>query len=641
MNINFTRILLSLLVLLACACSNEERLSEVELPKFFSDHMVLQRGEPIRVWGKGEPDRTVLVSFNTIEKQTKVDENGHWIVEFDPMPASGPFELEVNNLIIRDVQVGEVWLAGGQSNMEWVMSAGVEKLEEEIADADYPLIRFFKIPHDYDATKKFNVRGGEWRQANADHILNFSAIAWFFAKRNHLEKGVPVGIIESNWGGTPAEGWTDAEALLQLDFYQSKAGDILNRNDYWTQEVVDNKLRELERNELAPAARNGEIQGVVNLKYDDSEWRTITLPEANPLEDVVWLRKKVNLTDTQGVRIHFGDIQQMAHIYVNGGRLYVKDYSESVRDFSIPPSMLNKGENLIALRVINTWDNKVIVGTKGDFYLNTSSGKISLEGDWKYNNRVEDPLPNVEKYNWLPGMMYNAMIHPLINYPIKGVIWYQGESNTQDHEQYEALFSTMISDWRSKWGIGDFPFLYVQLANFMEQKEVQPESHWAYLREAQSNVRKLPNTGMAVTIDIGEAGDIHPKNKRDVGHRLYKVAQKVAYNEETTDKGPTLLRARVANGMFVLTFADLDDGFTMTEGTEVKGFIIAGEDGKFYKGNAILSGANEIQVSHPQVSDPVEVRYAWADNPEVNLYNSAGLPAEPFRYKVTDIDDVR
>ncbi|TVP45313.1 MAG: sialate O-acetylesterase [Mongoliibacter sp.] len=623
------------------SCGEEEKLSEVELPKFFSDHMVFQRGEPIRVWGKGDPDKTVIISFDGIEKKTKVDENGHWLVAFDAMSASGPFKLEVNNIVIRDVQVGEVWLAGGQSNMGMVMSAGVEKLSEEIADSDYPLIRFFKIPHDYDAKPKFNIRGGEWRVANPDNLLNFSAVAWYFAKKNHLEKGIPIGIIESNWGGTPAEGWTDAEALLQMEFYQDKAGDVLNRSDYWVQEVIDNKVRELERNELVGAARNGEIQGVVNPNYDDSEWQTIKLPEANPLEDVVWLRKKVKLNDTQGVRIQFGDIQQLAHVYVNGGRLFVKDYEDQVRDFPIPSSMLKKGENLIAIRVVNTWDNKVIVGEKGNFYLKTASGQISLEGDWKYNNRIEEPLPPVEKYNWLPGMMFNAMIHPLLNFPIKGVIWYQGESNVQDHEQYELLFSTMITDWRSKWGLGDFPFLYVQLANYKEHKEVQTESDWAFLREAQSNVRSLPNTGMAVTLDIGDAGDIHPRNKRDVGHRLWKVAQKVAYNEEVLDRGPVMLRARSVNDMFVITYSNLGDGFSMELGSKVEGFIIAGEDGDFYKANAIISGENEIQVSHPKVKSPVEVRYAWADNPKVNLYNSAGLPAEPFRYKLTDIDEVR
>ncbi|MBW3469455.1 sialate O-acetylesterase [Arthrospiribacter ruber] len=623
------------------SCRQEERLSEVELPRFFSDHMVFQRGEPIRVWGKGEEGMFVEVKFNSQTQRAKVDENGKWLVEFDAMSASGPFDLEINEMKIRDVQVGEVWLASGQSNMEWVMSAGVEHLNTEISDADYPLIRFFKVPHDYDAKKKFNVRGGEWKVANSDNLLYFSAVAWFFAKRNHLDKGVPIGIIDASWGGTPAEGWIDAEALLQSEFYGTKAGDIINRSQYWEQEVIDNKLRELERNEVVGDARKAEIQGVVNPNYDDSDWESIKLPEANPLKDVVWLRKKVNLTDTQSVKIQFGEIEQLGHVYVNGGRLFVKDYSDKVREYPIPSSMLQKGENLIAIRVVNTWNNEVRVGQKGNFYLSTNQGKINLEGDWKFNNRIEDPLPNVEKYNWLPGMMFNAMIYPLVNYPIKGVIWYQGESNTGDHEHYEGLFSTLISSWRGNWAIGDFPFLFVQLANFMERKEVQPDSNWAFLREAQSNVRNLPNTGMAVTIDIGDEKDIHPRNKRDVGHRLYRVAQKVAYGDGILHRGPNLLRARVVNDVFVLNYADIGEGFVLESGDEVEGFIITGRDGEFYSAKGRITGENEIQVFHPKVTDPVEIRYAWADNPSVNLYNSEGLPAEPFRFRLLDIDSVR
>ncbi|EOZ95616.1 Sialic acid-specific 9-O-acetylesterase [Indibacter alkaliphilus LW1] len=632
-------LLLGLIILFSC--QGEERLSEIEIPRFFSDHMVFQRGEPIRIWGKGDPGRRVEISFDYNNKSVKVDDNGDWQVEFDPRPASGPFELKINELKLRDVQVGDVWIAGGQSNMEWVMSAEVEGLQEELADSDYPLIRFFKVPHDYDAKEKFNIRGGAWKVADSNNLLNFSAVAWFFAKKNHLEKGVPIGIIESNWGGTPAEGWTSSEALKNIDFYAEKAKDIEDKKEYWIQEVVDNKLRELQRNEVVGAARNGEIQGVVNANFDDSSWKNVNLPKDNPLNDISWFRKKFTLNDTQGVRLQLGDVQQIAHVYINGGRLFVKDYGDKLREFPIPPSMLNKGENTLAVRIVNTWDNEVVLGEKGNFYITSNKGKVNLEGDWKFSNTIEEPLPIVEKYNWLPGMMYNAMIAPLTKFPIKGVIWYQGESNTQDHEHYKELFSTMITDWRRNWGVGDFPFLFVQLANFMERKEVQPDSNWAFLREAQSDTRDLSNTGMAVTIDIGNAEDIHPRNKKDVGQRLWKVAQKVAYNEEVLYRGPTLLRARVEDQSFLLSFADLGEGFSLAINDKVKGFIIAGKDGKFHSANAVISGSNEIKVSHPLVKEPVEVRYAWADNPSVNLYNSEGLPAEPFRYRLPDIDAVR
>jgi sialate O-acetylesterase len=616
------------------SCQSNEPLTEVYMPKFFADHMVLQRNQPIKVWGDGTPGKRVLAKFNNQEKETEIDDAGFWIVEFDPMPASGPFELDVNGKKIRDVQVGDVWVAGGQSNMEWVMSAQVEGLQEEIADSDYSLIRFFKIPHDYDAVEKNDVRGGEWRIANADNLLNFSAVAWFFAKRNHLEKGVPIGIIESNWGGTPAEGWTASTKLVDFPPYSEKAKDVEERKDYWIQEVIDNKLRELKRNELVAAPQNGEIKGVVNTNFDDSDWQTVNLPGDNPFSDIAWFRKKFTLTETENVTLNLGDIQQMAYIYLNGGRLLVKDYGDAVKEFTLPAGMLVKGENLLAVRIVNTWNNSPVLGKIGEFFVKSGGKKISLEGEWKYNNRIEEEIPKVEWYNWLPGMMYNAMIAPIVKYPIKGVIWYQGESNAGEHQFYKQLFGTMIQNWREAWGIGDFPFLFVQLANYMERKDVQPDSDWAFLREAQSQTLDLPNTGMAVTIDVGNADDIHPRNKKDVGHRLWQSAKKVAYGEDVVYAGPSVSKTERQGEKVIITFDLVGDGLELSSGSEVKGFILAGEDGKFESAKGRIIGPNQVEVFSTKIKNPTEIRYAWADNPQVNLYNSLNLPAVPFRQTI-------
>jgi sialate O-acetylesterase len=622
------------LALLVFSCHSNEPLTEVFMPKFFADHMVFQRNQPIRVWGDGTQGKRVVGNFNNQEKETVIDENGYWMLEFDPLPASGPFILNVNGKKIRDVQMGDVWVAGGQSNMEWVMSAQVEGLHEEIADSGYPLIRFFKIPHDYDGKEKNDVRGGEWRMANADNILNFSAVAWFFAKKNHLEKGVPIGIIESNWGGTPAEGWTSAEKLIDFPPYQEKAKDVLGRKDYWIQEIRDNKVRELKRNDLVTAPQNGEIKGVVNMDFDDADWQTVDLPGDNPFSDIAWFRKKFTLTGTENVSLNLGDIQQMAYIYLNGGRLLFKDFGDADKEFTLPSTMLNKGENLLVVRIINTWNNAPVLGKSGDFYLKIAGKKISLEGEWKYNNRVEEEIPKVEWYNWLPGMMYNAMIAPIVKYPIKGVIWYQGESNTTDHQYYKKLFSTMIQNWREAWGIGDFPFLYVQLANFMDRKGVQQDSNWAFLREAQTQTLELPNTGMAVTIDVGNASDIHPRNKKDVGHRLWQAAKKIAYGEDVIHSGPAYSGLEKQGETVLITFDFAGEGLQLSSGTEVKGFILAGEDGQFVTAKGKIIAPNQVEVSSSKIKIPVEIRYAWADNPEVNLYNSLNLPAVPFRKKV-------
>jgi sialate O-acetylesterase len=616
------------------SCQSNEPLTEVFMPKFFADHMVFQRNQPIRVWGDGTPNKRVVAKFNNQEKETKIDNEGYWMVEFDPMPASGPFQLDVNGKKIRDIQIGDVWVAGGQSNMEWVMSSQVEGLQEEIADSHYPLIRFFKIPHDYDAKGKKDVRGGEWRIANADNILNFSAVAWFFAKKNHLEKGVPIGIIESNWGGTPAEGWTASEKLIDFPPYREKAKDVVDRNAYWIQEIIDNKVRELKRNDLVAAPQNGEIKGVVNTNFDDSDWQTVNLPSDNPFSDIAWFRKKFTLTDINNATLNLGDIQQMAYIYLNGGRLLFKDYGDAVKEFTLPAGMVVKGENLLVVRIVNTWNNSPVLGKSGEFFVKSGGKKISLEGEWKYSNRIEEEIPKVEWYNWLPGMMYNAMIAPMVKYPIKGVIWYQGESNVGEHQHYKRLFSTMIQNWREAWGIGDFPFLFVQLANFMERKDIQPDSDWAFLREAQTQTLDLPNTGMAVTIDVGNAGDIHPRNKKDVGYRLWQSAKKVGYGEDVIHTGPIFSSAEKQGEKIIVTFDFVGEGLQLSSGTEVKGFIIAGEDGQFESAKGKITGTNQVEIFSPKVKNPVEVRYAWADNPEVNLYNSLDLPAVPFRQKI-------
>jgi len=614
------------------ACESDPGISEVQLPKFFADHMVLQRDQPIRFWGKGDPGKKVVGTMNGKQVATTVDDSGQWLLEFDPMPASGPYDVDINGTIFKDVQVGDVWVAGGQSNMEWVMADQVEGLYSEISDADYSLIRFFKIPHDYDAKTKWDVRGGEWVSASADNILGFSAVAWFFAKKLHLEKGVPVGIIESNWGGTPAEGWTAAEALTSLAAYRDKAQDMLDNADYWNEEIVQNKLRELKRNEIVASPQNGEIQGVANPGYDDSSWSTVTLPNEQPLQDIVWLRKTFRVKNPENMTLELGDIQQVAHIYLNGGRLWVKDYSQQVEPIPIPSGMLVEGENLLVIRLVNTWNNQAVLGKKGALYLRSVSQNINLEGSWKYSNTIEEAIPKIEWYNWNPGFMYNAMIAPIVKYPIKGVIWYQGESNAGAHMHYKELFGTMIKDWRKQWGIGNFPFLYVQLANFMQRKEVQPESNWAYLREAQTQVLELPNTGMAVAIDIGNADDIHPRNKRDVGHRLWAAAQKIAYGESAVlASGPVMASIAFDGDQAIITYNEVGEGLKTKEGELVKGFVVKDESGNFFSAEARITGKNQITVSSKQVKNIKAIRYGWADNPDVNLYNSAQLPAVPFR----------
>lgn len=619
------------------SCEFSKPTSPVTFPKLISEGMVVQRLKPIAIWGKGIPGEKVRASLAGAIGSTKVLEDSTWTIELPPIPAGGPFVLEVNTQTIQDVWVGDVWVAGGQSNMEWPLKSGVIGAEAEFENADFQQIRFFKVSNDYSPVEKSDVSGGSWKVANEENLPDFSAVAWFFAKRNHQDFKVPVGIIESNWGGTPAEGWTEAKVLAKIESrsYTEESRDVVENTSKWKEIILENEKRREMRDILVRRPDSLMAGEVASLNYPEPGWRSIRLPDNNPLEHIAWVRKKFNLGNLSQVTLHLPHLNQMAFLYVNGVQVFHKDWGVDMPELEIPKELLRKGQNVLTVRVINTWNNRPEIGKKDNMYLLQDGKKISLEGAWSYANSIVEPLlPEVNFYNWKPGFMFNAMIAPLFRYPIKGVIWYQGESNAGRHAEYRELFSTMIQNWRSRWDIGDFPFLYVQLANFMERKEVQPESNWAYLREAQTQVLDLPLTGMAVTIDIGEAGDIHPRNKKDVGERLWVQARKVGFGEQILASGPVVENAEVTGNEVVITFSEVGVGLKLTDGDEVYGFILEDAEGEFKVAPAKISGVNQVTLTIPDGLVPVGVRYAWADNPAVNLVNEINLPAVPFRIEL-------
>lgn len=596
--------------------------------------MVVQRDLPIKIWGKGIPKEKIRVSMAGAIGSTQVLEDSTWLVQLPPLPLGGPYELQVNLQIIKDVYIGDVWLAGGQSNMEWPLKSGVIGAEEEFSNPDFPQIRFFKVQNDYSAEEKSDVSGGQWKVANGENLPEFSAVAWFFAKRNHQEKNVPVGIIESNWGGTPAEGWTEAKILAEIEgrSYTAEAKEIVENPAKWREILAENEKRREMRDLLVKRPDSLAAGEVSSVGYNDGDWKTINLPSGNPLEHIAWVRKKFNLNSTGEAMLTLAPINQMAYIYVNGVQVHYKDWSATMTELKIPAEILKQGQNVLTVRAINTWNNKPEIGGKGEMFLTQNGRKINLEGAWTYSNdKVEPQLPTVEYHNWRPGLMFNAMIAPLTNYAIKGAIWYQGESNAGRHAEYRELFGTMITNWRTRWGIGDFPFLLVQLANFMERKELQPDSDWAHLREAQTQTLELPNTGMATTIDIGEEGDIHPRNKKDVGERLWLQARKVAFGEDLLSSGPVFKEAKREGNELILTFSDFGEGLKLATGEELKGFIVEDAEGQFEVAKGMISGPNQVNLTIPDGFVPVGIRYAWADNPEVNLVNNLNLPARPFK----------
>lgn len=527
--------------------------ASLKLPRFFGDHMVLQRDRPVQFRGWAEPGAVVTVDIDGAARQARADEDGRWSLSYPARPAGGPYTVIVRSggeIRLDDVMFGDVWLAGGQSNMEWKIGWGVDNREAEIGDSDYPAIRYFEVPQSLSSSPRDRMAGGRWRRAGPDTIRDFSAVAWFFAKHNHKDRNVPVGIIDSTWGGTPAEAWVHAAAVKTVEGYEAQAREVLDAGVDWEAKIEKNNAVEARKWDLI-----ADRDRVMKLKawrpdYDDSGWHTVTLPNREPLSDFVWLRKNVQLADPSGpARLHLGELVQEAYVFVNARLAAVESWQDNVSDHPLPPDALRKGDNLIAVRVVNSWDNKVFAGKAGDMWLETGGQRVSLEGEWRYSNTIEPAMPEVQRYNWKPGFLYNAMIHPLVGYDIRGVIWYQGESNTDRPAVYEPLFKTLITDWRARWG-RDFPFLFVQLANFIDDN---PQAEWARLRESQAAALELPATGMAVAVDIGNPEDVHPRNKQDVGKRLWLAARKVAFGDDVVYSGPVYKKHEVKGDQVIVS----------------------------------------------------------------------------------------
>jgi sialate O-acetylesterase len=479
--------------------------ADVTLPALLSDHMVVQRGLPVHIWGKAAPAEAVSVAFRGVTRAATADEIGHWSVYLPPSDAGGPFELGVkgnNTVTLSDVMVGEVWVDSGQSNMEFALRTAMNAADE-IAAADHPGIRQFRVNLLASPFPQTEAIGQAWSVCTPQSAGRFSAVAYFFARELEAKLGVAVGLIDSYWGGTPVESWMSLRAL-------SSSGQFMPAFAQWSDMIADYTLRAEQRQKR------------------------------------------------------------------------LKDWQDAV-------------------------------------------ARAQAEG------RPRPPglgFEENQENSWMPAGLYNAMIAPLTAYPIGGVIWYQGESNASAVRAplYAAMFETMIRDWRRAWGVGDFPFLFVQLANF----RTGPTAKWPEIREAQLQTLSVAKTGMAVTIDIGDPGNVHPTNKQDVGKRLALAARAVAYGEKIEYSGPLLRAAAPEGGAIRLWFDHAGSGLE-ARGGALKGFLVAGADRRFVPADAAIDGLSVV-VSSASVAQPLYVRYAWADNPECNLYNKDGLPASPFRW---------
>lgn len=615
--------------------------AEVKLPRIFSDNMVLQRDKPIKVWGWADKNETVEVSFLDQQKKVKADKNGNWTILLTPVSHGGPYTMQVkgknNSITFQNILIGEVWLCSGQSNMEWQVKSSMNA-KSEISNADFPEIRSFNVVKDLDMKPKSDLKGS-WEVCSPATVGDFSAVAYFFARKLYQELNVPIGIINSSWGGTDIETWTSPESFSKLGDIFKERYKALNITDF------DKFAKESEEGKKAftQAMLNdpGVAESWFNPTLNTSTWKKMQVPklwdgELGSVDGILWFRYALTLPESvegKSGTIRLGPIDDNDVTWINGIKVGETNGYNINRSYAVPANVLKAGQNIITVKIVDNAGGGGLYGKPEDLTLDAGGKSYPLAGEWLYKVAVSNKAFNYVEFspNMYSSLLYNAMINPIIQYPIKGAIWYQGENNAGQAYNYRTLFPNMITDWRTKWGY-EFPFYWVQLANFMAKDDVPQDSDWAELREAQSMTLSLPKTGEAVITDIGEANDIHPRNKQDVGLRLALNALNKDYGKtDIIYSGPTFKSMEVDGDKAIISFNNIGKGLKSTSKYGyIEGFAIAGADNKFVWAKAYIEG-DKVIVYSDNISKPVSVRYSWSNNPDVNLFNSEGLPAAPFR----------
>ena len=618
--------------------------SEVRLPRLVSDSMILQRETKIKIWGWANANEKVTIRFNDKKYNSTADANGKWLMVLPEMKAGGPYEMHIdasNHIILKNILIGDVWLCSGQSNMVHQMALHSIRYENEIAQANYPEIRQFLVPSQTNLQNpQDDLPTGNWKSANPKDVLQFSAVAYFFAEAIYEKYHVPIGLINASVGGTPIEAWTSEEGLKEFpDIVNTieKNKDTAYVNSAIRKSSLNNSNDFLQKDKgLTESAK------WYDTSYIPKEWRMINIPGywedqgIKNLDGIVWYRREIDLPASMSgasAKVFLGRIVDADFLYVNGKLIGNTTYQYPQRRYKIPEGILKPGKNIFVIRVINNSGKGGFVPDK-PYCLIAGNDTIDLKGYWQYKVGVVF-LPNRQEYNFSvqnqPTALYNGMIAPLTNFSIKGILWYQGEANTNHADGYAKLQPVLINDWRNKWKQSNIPFLYVELPGFMDMNYLPSESQWAELREAQLKSLSVPNTGMAVAIDLGEWNDIHPDRKKEVGDRLALLAEKISYGENIVCSGPTYQSSTIDGNKIIISFDNTGSGLIAVDGEELNEFVLAGADKKFVWAHAKIEG-DKVIVWSDGISNPLYVRYAWADDPvNPNLYNKEGLPASPFR----------
>ena len=677
--------------------------ADVTLPGWMSSNMVLQQKTNVHLQATAKKSATVKITTSWDKKTVKVTadkETGAFAFDLQVPSAGGPYTLTFDDgkkLVLENVMAGEVWFCSGQSNMEMPVKGWgkVNNYEQEVADANHPLVRLFQVERMVGHTPQTQVPLGYtkgWAVCSPETVGEFSAAAYFFAREVSKELGIAIGVVNSSWGGTPAESWVSLERLQNVIGFESHAKRLFatgfdeakikqlfqDERAEWMQEVFGND----------PGLDKGNIDKALwaATDLDDTGWSQNVQPalwngDLENFDGIAWMRRVVEVPAAlagKDLKLELGAIDDEDITYWNGQRVGMTSGWNRNRSYTVPGKLVKAGKNVLTVRIYDTSGEGGFRKEAKDFNLTAGTTTISLAGNWTFkktldandiksprNNMTEPMAPNS---SWYPAGLYNSMVAPFLTMPVRGFLWYQGCSNVGRAVQYESLFQTLILDWQARFNKnsevapypkpepqdnrrrfmmgGDskaLPFYFVQIANYRQRKDLQPESEWAAIREAQRKALKLDGVGMAVNIDIGMAGDIHPKNKQEVGRRLALLALNRTYGREEACAAPEYLQMNVSQGKALLSFMPFFGADRLEENADIKGFSVAGPDHKWHVAKAHTEGGGQfiwrVVVESPEVPHPVAVRYAWADNPECNLKTVSGLPVGPFR--TDDWDDLR
>ena len=640
----FSSVKIFLVIITVFFISFQHVSGQIKMPVIFQSDMVLQRDKEVNIWGFASVGEKIEITLNDENYSALTGKDGKWITRLSPHKAGGPYDITVkgksNTVILKNILFGDVWICGGQSNMQFTVDQSGFKFPDS-SKINNKNIRLFTASIDMDFVPKDDLAGGTWKVASPGSIKYFSAVGYFFGRLLQDSLQVPIGLISDNLGATSVETWMSPDAIKQFPQFDG----------YYKENLLPGKsFKEVTAafEKMKPSWEKKYYlkgEGIAQKWYlpetDVSDWKSMEVPnwwEDNGYKDfdgAMWFRKNFDLPENfkgDTFNLQLNQIDDYDITWINGKKIGEGYGNLNWRNYKVPANILKAKDNVIVVRVFDA-------GGRGGMYSGAIWGNPILLGKWLYKpgykiDATKFPKPHIVNISPFssPSILYNGNIAPITSLSIKGIIWYQGESNAGRAYEYRELFPAMINNWRAKFNQGDIPFLFVQLANYMQEKSTPEESEWAELREAQTSALQLPHTGMAVTIDIGEAGDIHPKNKIDVGKRLGAAALKIAYGEEKKNTSPLYKSMEVKEDSIVIHFTiESGDLVTKDKYGYVRGFQIAGADKKFHWAKAYINN-NAVIVYSEEVKDPLAVRYAWSDNPgAIDLYNTQGLAASPFR----------